>query len=889
MSKAHTEFKSFIQKNITGFSDYEKKLVKLILDNFSNVESTGSAGGKRGKAIAKLIAEAGDSATSDLKIENGAASSNANRVNRLTEIKVEHFRGFSNKQTLQFKNLYTFVYGPNGTGKSSLCEALEFSLLGTITEAEAKRIEIGAYIKNAITKKSQRPVLSAVAMDGSIVVVNPDPKNFEFCFIEKNRIDGFARVAANTAQAQQSRLAALFGLEEFNTFANQFNDNFDTYIDCVGKKSKELSDKEKQIAGHKANLLQMPQKEKDIKTREEILLLKFANCKSLEDVKAEISGTDEVAGTLKKNNTEIGRLANLKSAIDPGISAISEEVKALTALIQERKEAKQFLSMYKEQLSLGDLYAAILKNQERYRDNCPACESLLFKDGLLAVPVNPYENATEKLKQFEVALNKEKRIREITALLEGRWPVLASRITNLYSAASQVNFAQIEDVSVLRDLCEGVVGSLALEGALNQLLQKVELFADIKASIAAFNLQIGTAKAAIPKIEAENKKLTTTLEEIASMKTIAKEIQKNFDAANLAIEKFKTENEVLIKEVEIEKIVVARNHQYLVAYESFREKLLRFNSNLPLALAVDLNDKTLKFYNAINRHDHISDQLKSLTLPTAVGKKIEIEFHGGERCDALQILSEGHIRCLGLAILLSKIVREDLPFLIFDDVVNSIDDEHRTGVVELLLGDGEIKNRQLIITTHGEEFVKRLENAVPKKEYAKTVSRIDFLVPIEAKTIVIKLESARHYLVVAEQSYAEGKVRDCLSYMRKSLEELLNRLWKKISEKSHVAQFLVGMRGPNSSPDLMSIATGLHGFLQKKEVSIYQQMIPPLEQILGKETKYPVEWNCLNKGTHEADLKEEFDAPAVKALLSILIEMDTAFSSGAMPAPVPAA
>ncbi|MES2026750.1 MAG: AAA family ATPase [Pseudomonadota bacterium] len=889
MSKALSEFKSFIQKNIVGFSEFEKKLAKLILDNFSNVESTGSAGGKRGKAIAKLIADAGDSASSDLKIEMGAASSNANKINRLTGITIEHFRGFSKAQTLEFKNLYTFVYGPNGTGKSSLCEALEFSLLGAISEAEAKRIEIGTYIKNAITKKSQRPILSGVGANGSIVAVNADPKNFEFCFIEKNRIDGFARVAANTAQAQQSRLAALFGLEEFNTFSTQFNENFDSYVDCVGKKAKELSDKEKQIAGHRANLLLVPQKEKDIKTREEAVLLKFANCKTLDDVKSQISGTDEIAGVLKKNHAEIGRLTNLKSANDPGIDAISEEVKTLTTLIQERKDAKQFLSIYKEQLSLGDLYAAVLKNQDRYKDKCPACESILYEDGLLVVPVNPYENAVEKLKQFEVALNKEKRIKEITALLESRWPLLASKITNLYSVASLVKFSQIGDISVLKDTCENVTSSAALEAALNQLLKQVELFAAVKASITAFNLEIGKAKAEIIKIETENKKLTSTLEEIVSIKTILKENITNASAANTAIEKFKTENESLIKEVENEKPVVARNNKYLVAYESFREKLLAFNSNLPLTLAADLNEKTLKFYNAINRHDHISDQLKSLTLPTAAGKKIEIEFHGGERCDALQILSEGHIRCLGLAILLSKIVRENLPFLIFDDVVNSIDDEHRSGVVELLLGDEEIKNRQLIITTHGEEFVKRLENAVPKKDYAKTVSRIDFLVPTEAKTIVIKLESARHYLVVAEQSYADGKVRDCLSYMRKSLEELLNRLWKKIGEKSHTAQVTVGMRGPDASPDLMSIANGLHGFLQKKEVSIYQQMIPPLAQILGKETKYPLEWNCLNKGTHEADAKEEFDAPAVKALLSILMEMDTAFASGAMPPPLPLA
>ncbi|MGF3860388.1 AAA family ATPase [Salmonella enterica] len=31
------------------------------------------------------------------------------------------------------------IYGPNGTGKSSFCEALEYTLLGNVAEAESKR------------------------------------------------------------------------------------------------------------------------------------------------------------------------------------------------------------------------------------------------------------------------------------------------------------------------------------------------------------------------------------------------------------------------------------------------------------------------------------------------------------------------------------------------------------------------------------------------------------------------------------------------------------------------------------------------------------------------------------------------------------------------------
>ena len=880
MSKSFLEFKRFLAKEEASLTEYERKLARLILDNFSSVESTGTAAGVRGRLIAQLITDAGDAASSDLKIGTNAVSNDSNKINRLLEIKVQDFRGFSNEQSFEFKNLYTFVYGPNGTGKSSLCEALEYSLLGSINEADAKRIDVSTYIQNSITKKSAKPVLTGISTNGNNIAVKADPKTYEFCFIEKNRIDGFARVAANTPQAQQTRLAALFGLEEFNAFCTQFNENFDKYLDCVGRKAKELADKEKQIAGQKAILLQLPEKEKEAKSKQDAIIPKYLTCTTLVEIKKHISGDEGNGGVLKVNNTEIGRLTNLKLATDPGIDTILDEVKNLIALIQEGKAAHQFLANYKDQLSLGSLYSAILNNRDKYENNCPACESILYKGDNLLVPHDPYKNATVKLKEFDTALKKEARINEIGGEIARRWIPLSQKIANLYPVASVVNFQQLSEVETLQNAGISVQDNKSLAPALDLFLEKSGLLSTLKIAIQTYNLQITKSKEKIKKLDEENALLTKHLEEIAAINTIISTNTGNAITANTAIESFKAENEALIKLAKEERPVVARNLKYLVAYDSFREKLSKYSSNLPLSLAADLNEKTLKFYNAINKNDHVSDRLKSLRLPTGIGRKIEIEFFSGEKCDALQVLSEGHIRCLGLAILFSKIVRDDLPFLIFDDVVNSIDDEHRSGIVDLIFDDEEIKKRQLIITTHGEDFVKRLENAIPKVEYKNTVTRIDFLVPIDSKKILVKLDLPRHYLVVAEQSYQDGKMRDCLSYVRKSFEELLNRLWKKIASKSHNVQIQLGLRGPNSPPDLMGLATGLSGFLSKKEVSIYQNVIPLLAQMLGKENTHPVEWNYLNKGTHDEDMVGEFDAVIVKEMLALVLAIDEAIEKG---------
>lgn len=879
MPKSLVEFKRFLAKSAPTLSEYEKKLANLLLSGFDEIAAVGSAGGRRGKVVAKLIVESGEAAPPALEIAVDAADANESGIVRLTKVEVEHFRGFSDKQTFEFKNPYTFVYGPNGTGKSSLCEALEYGLLASIHEADSKRIPVSDYIRNATSRRSAKPVLYGDTAQEKGIEVKADPRSFEFCFIEKNRIDGFARVAANTPVAQQTRLAALFGLEEFNTFATQFNDSLDTYLaELVGKKGRDLAERAKVLAGHKATLEGLPEKAKAAETRSTALLSKYPECRGLEEIKAVLTGPEGNGGKQKANNTEIGRLQNLKTATDPETDVILASVDEILRLIKEEAESEAFLNQYKDQLSLRDLYAAIQGNREKFDNECPACASELYRDGRLVVPVDPYSNAEENLKHFDAALRTEERIKEIRDTLDLGWRDLLSTIAKLPASATAVGFAKAPEVGSFSTEAFNAKDAASIKTFLRAVPAMRELLQELKDATATHNGKVEQSKAAINKLEDDNLAIIRVLEEIVAISTLVAANAQSKKEATQAIEKFNQENEDLIREAETEKPGVARGWSYSIAYDSLRKKLQAYNAGLPLALAADLNEKTLKFYNEINKNDHPSDRLKSLRLPTTAGERIEIEFEIGDKCDALQVLSEGHIRCLGLAILLAKITIDDLPFLIFDDVVNSIDDDHRGAIIDLILNPEEVGKRQLIVTTHGEDFVKRLENAVPMKRYKETVTRIDFLVPFTAKKIIVKLDLPRHYLTVATRSYEEGRIRDALSYIRKAFEEQLKRLWKKIASKNLQAQISVGMRGPGD-PDLMSLATGLHKFLGGKDVTVFQEAVPHLGEILGYRDMHKVEWNCLNKGTHEGDQTEEFDAVVVRRMLDTVIKLDEAIEA----------
>jgi len=125
-------------------------------------------------------------------------------------------------------------------------------------------------------------------------------------------------------------------------------------------------------------------------------------------------------------------------------------------------------------------------------------------------------------------------------------------------------------------------------------------------------------------------------------------------AARGRIGAFDTANAALIDEVAQEQLDIARDAPIKGAYDRFLAMLKDYRNQLPGTLMAGLNDMAMNLYNEFNQQDLDADKLAALHLPVTGEQKIELFFRGNPqvRVDALRILSEGHIRCLGLAILL---------------------------------------------------------------------------------------------------------------------------------------------------------------------------------------------------------------------------------------------
>jgi len=79
--------------------------------------------------------------------------------------------------------------------------------------------------------------------------------------------------------------------------------------------------------------------------------------------------------------------------------------------------------------------------------------------------------------------------------------------------------------------------------------------------------------------------------------------------------------------------------------------------------------------------------------------------------DPRALISEGHLDSLGLCIFLAfvKAFDKGCPLIVLDDVVTTIDADHRDRIAELLLT--EFKDYQLVITTHDGIWYEQILNA----------------------------------------------------------------------------------------------------------------------------------------------------------------------------------
>jgi len=298
MASVIAEYQRFLEVlSVRPVDDDIRRMANLIYSNLPHLAQVGAARRARSSRLAPIAINQLTETSPELPEFNNI-NADGHNIGRLHQLIVGPFRGFTNQEIFDLSKPITLVYGANGTGKSSFCEALETALLGSISEAQVKRIDHNTYCRNARLGRYIQPVISIVNENNPPINLEPNEEKYRFCFIEKNRLDDFARIASRTPSDQRQLIATLFGIDQFSDFVRGFNPSLDENLNLTGQRAQELAIRRYALASAEKVIQEFPQRLLQININEGQIAERIQPGSNYEAVKLWLVGSQDQQGRL---------------------------------------------------------------------------------------------------------------------------------------------------------------------------------------------------------------------------------------------------------------------------------------------------------------------------------------------------------------------------------------------------------------------------------------------------------------------------------------------------------------------------------------------------------------------------------------------------------------
>lgn len=871
MASVIAEYQRFLEALAVRPVDEDiRRMANIVYSNLPHLTPVGAARRARSSRLAPIAINQLAEASSELPEFNNIEADGHNR-DRLHELSVGPFRGFTNQEVFDISNPITLVYGANGTGKSSFCEALETALLGSISEAQVKRIDHNSYCRNARLGRHVEPVITTVNENNPPVNLEPNEEKYRFCFIEKNRLDDFARIASRTPSDQRQLIATLFGIDQFSDFVRGFNPSLDENLNLNGQRAQELAVRRLALAGAEKIIQEAPQRLEQININEGSIAERIQPGNNYEAITLLLLG----------NQVQQGRLPYVQALLDapsPAVYALTSAQLTLTynqvfAINNTLQGTNSELARRSGEISYKQLYESVLQLSSSNPDQCPACGT-----NLQSVVKNPYEAASLGLEQLGELAGLQEQAKEQSDALNEAMRNLHQLIASTVNAATIVCPQKLQE-GALPVLPPSSTGPW-LQGWINDNNMAWNALLSICADIEASDVEARQALAQRQQHAEERARLDGYRIEIERAKLIRQTAENQLSEARNTVASFGEANRELIELVTAEAQVVEFHNRVKCSYDGFLREIKLYLGNLPSQLLQGLGHRARDLYNLFNRDDLPVDLLHSLWLPLVENGKIELEFQEqlGVRYDALTLLSEGHLKCLGLAILLAKNIEEGCPTVIFDDVVNAIDDDHRNGIWRTFFEDGLLDGKQVILTSHAEEFLHRIQQELGTAR-AQDIKLYKFLPHQGEHHLRVDTNPpSKNYVLRSQQAFANDDKREALYYSRAAIESLTDRLWNWMGRRGD-GRIELKLSGPRSPWELNNKCNKIRSSLRRNQNQSDEIIasVEALNSLLGIGGG-SIEWGYLNSGAHDSQRDGEFDRAAVDTIILAVGSLDQALT-----------
>lgn len=616
---------------------------------------------------------------------------------KILSLEVKNIRGIKNIK-IEPEGQNVIVFGPNGTGKSAIVDAIDFVLTGKITRLTGEGTkglslrEHGCHIDSKEDLK-KTIVIAKVEIDGKKIVMERSINKPTFLKVKPKKYEDIVKPHLETAALELHILSRRDILKyitaeagkrakEILSLLNLMNiENLRaTFVTIKNEAKENFKHAESSFEAARNDVSKLlsldPFSEKAALNRVNELRETLHGSKmtrlSPEEIKKGliplpfgiIEGVltrEQIENTIKETRSLLGRRDR--------VVAKELELMALLEDVVKETKFKQIL-LYEKLFELG---ISLVDTS----NVCPLCDRK-WEDGDLKA----YLHA--KKKETEVAKGKQENIDEISSFIKIKSDLLKENIADCMKAHEQFNL-EVVDEKELED------SSSALEYWSEVMVNPLDYFEGNKWPTS--NLQdIFSAAFLEIKILAPLEKVLKKVEEKPSKQQLA------WDTLTKMEDYWRRLQQALV-EKKARKLFKDRAEAALDHFEKSRDVILE---KIYDSVKGDFED----YYRTI----HGDDESDFASEFSHVGAELnfEVDFYDRGRFPPHALHSEGHQDSMGLCLffaLNNYLIKEALDVIVLDDVIMSIDCTHRRAICQLLK---KFPDKQYIITTHDNAWAKQL-------------------------------------------------------------------------------------------------------------------------------------------------------------------------------------
>ena len=676
---------------------------------------------------------------------------------RIKKINIHAFRGIPDVE-LELNDKSLLLRGENGTGKSSIVDAIEFFFTGKVSHLEGVR---GLFLRRHgphVNFNADDVKVEITFSPGNVSLYRtftsepspPEQLNDYFQTTQKgtfilHRSQILEFIMSQPAERFRA-IGSIIGIESLDNIELEMMRLRDELKGKVTSKNEEIN----RLIRELSDVIG-----KDIPDIPDVLpalneILQKAKLPLIESLENVDKHAEEMLKTVKRAES-IDKISILNEILKTvGGPFISQELVNELESIDEMIKYL-FSDRRKIELSLADLLESGRKVIEQEKMNiCPLCEQRIDRESLLSrinerlealldlsdkaseirrksVPViDNLKRVMNKLRSIISQIGIFPELSKETEMLQNKLNLLEDYIRKIESAKALKNEMPIQEINQIKDEINELSYSISIN--CTQLLDNIGLTEEERRVLEIVRL-IEQAKSKVKDIA----KVNSELQNYQKYAKIAEKIYRAFSDS---------------KKLKVQEI-----------YTAIQEDMQRFYLTL-----------------------HPNEPHKNIELAVALGRRasteIKIESFGRRGEDPRALTSEGHLDSLGLCIFLAfvKKFNDGCPLIILDDVVTTIDANHRNRIAELLLR--KFKDYQLIITTHDGIWYNQLIDSQRAFNMQGNFVKLEILKWDVSTGPIISPYKPRWERILdkLESSDKTGAGNECRTYLEWLLKEICEQL-----------------------------------------------------------------------------------------------------------------